>query len=221
MLQSSYITTNKSSFLGWKNIIYYLILIGGSIGGIFYILQQGMKLQGPGQRLAANSNSITGWTEFQQTATQNLVHPLAILLLQIITIIVAAMAFGYVFRKLRQPAVIGEIIAGIVLGPSLLGHYFPGFSSFLFPQASLPNLQFLSQIGLILFMFVVGMELDLKVLKNKAYDAVVISHASIVIPFTFGMALSYFLYKSYAPPGVHFIAFSLFITTSDRFPDFN
>jgi Kef-type K+ transport system membrane component KefB len=75
--------------------------------------------------------------------------------------------FGWVFKKIGQPTVIGEIIAGIVLGPSLLGMYFPGFSAALFPVESLGNLKFLSQIGLILFMFVIGMELDIKVLKTK------------------------------------------------------
>lgn len=106
--------------------------------------------------------------------------------------------------------VIGEILAGIVLGPSLVGTYFPEFSNLLFPEASLGNLQFLSQIGLILFMFVVGMELDLKVLQNKAKEAVVISHASIVIPFTLGMVLAYFIYTQFAPDGVEFLSFALF-----------
>ena len=191
--------------------MFYLILIGGSMGAVFLILKAGNKLQQSRVLASPVSSSTLGWSDFKETAAQNLVHPLAILLLQIITIIIAAAALGYVFRKLRQPAVIGEIIAGIVLGPSLVGHYFPGFSNFLFPKASLPNLQFLSQIGLILFMFVVGMELDLKVLKNKAHEAIVISHASIVIPFTSGIGLAYYLYKSYAPAGVHFIAFAMFI----------
>jgi len=81
----------------------------------------------------------------------------------------------------------------------------------LFPVASLGNLQLLSQIGLILFMFVIGMELDLKVLKNKANDAVVISHASIVIPFALGIGLSYYIYYQFAPVGVEFLSFSLFM----------
>jgi Kef-type K+ transport system membrane component KefB len=130
---------------------------------------------------------------------------------QIITIIVVARFFGWMFRKIGQPTVIGEIIAGIVLGPSLLGMYFPEFSTALFPVDSLGNLQFLSQIGLILFMFVIGMELDLKVLKNKANDAVVISHASIVIPFALGVGLAYYIYYRFAPVGVEFLSFSLFM----------
>ena len=76
-----------------------------------------------------------------------------------------------------------------------MGLFFPEFTAFLFPTESLGNLQFLSQIGLILFMFIVGMEIDVNVLKNKAHDAVVISHASIIIPFSLGMGLAYFIYK--------------------------
>ena len=138
---------------------------------------------------------------------------MAILLLQIITIIIVARSFGWIFRKIGQPSVIGEIIAGIFLGPSVVGMYFPDYSAMLFPKESLGNLQFLSQIGLMLFMFVIGMELDLKVLKNKANDAVVISHASIVIPFALGMGLSYFIYQNtlFTPKGVDFLSFSLFM----------
>jgi Kef-type K+ transport system membrane component KefB len=98
-----------------------------------------------------------------------------------------------------------------VLGPSLLGMYFPEYSLSLFPTASLGNLQFLSQIGLILFMFVVGMELDLKILKNRANDAVVISHVSIVFPFALGIGLAFFVYQQFAPQGINFLSFSLFM----------
>ncbi len=132
-------------------------------------------------------------------------------MLQIITIIIVARVIGFLFKLIRQPMVIGEIAAGIILGPSLVGYYFPEFSGFLFPLQSLGNLQFLSQIGLILFMFIVGMELDLNVIRNKASDAVVISHASIVIPFAMGVGLAYFLYDELAPSNISFLAFSLFI----------
>jgi Kef-type K+ transport system membrane component KefB len=141
----------------------------------------------------------------------NLHHPLAILILQILSIIVAARIAGLLFTRIGQPTVIGEITAGIILGPSLLGLYFPEYSLFLFPVDSLGNLQFLSQVGLILFMFVVGMELDLKVLKTKAHEAVVISHASIVIPYTLGMGLAYFIYSEFAPPSVPYLSFGLFM----------
>jgi Kef-type K+ transport system membrane component KefB len=194
----------------FKNSLFYLLITGGFSVLIYWILIQG-KLLEMGRKIVVISSKNTQWSEFVLSMEQNLKHPLAILLGQIITIIIVARFFGWMFRKIGQPTVIGEIIAGIVLGPSLVGLYFPEFSAALFPIASLGNLQFLSQIGLILFMFVIGMELDLKVLKNKANDAVVISHASIVIPFALGVGLAYYIYYRFAPPGVEFLSFSLFM----------
>ncbi|MBS7785849.1 cation:proton antiporter [Flavobacterium sp. CYK-55] len=193
-----------------KNTVFYFLVTGGFSVLIYWILTQG-KLLEAGRSIVHVNSKNTLWGEFVKSFMQNLHHPLAILLAQIITIIIVARLFGWVFRKIGQPSVIGEIIAGIVLGPSLLGMYLPEFSQVLFPAESLGNLQFLSQIGLILFMFVIGMELDLKVLKNKANDALVISHASIVIPFALGIGLAYYIYHRFAPVGVEFLAFSLFM----------
>ena len=164
-----------------------------------------------GRPISVPVSGKTQWSEFLTAMSNNLQHPLAILLAQIITLIFVARFFGWIFRKIGQPSVIGEMIAGIVLGPSLLGLYFPEYSATLFPKESLGNLQFLSQIGLILFMFVIGMELDLKALRNKANDAVVISHASIIIPFTLGVGLAYYIYYRFAPPHIEFASFALFI----------
>ena len=193
-----------------KNTIFYFAVTGGFTALIFWIVSKG-KLLEIGRNITASVSKESFFNQFLESITHNLSHPLAILLLQIITIIITARLFGWLFRKIGQPSVIGEIIAGIFLGPSVVGMYFPEYSSLLFPIASLGNLQFLSQIGLILFMFVIGMELDLKVLKNKANDAVVISHASIIIPFALGIGLSYFIYNKFAPPGVEFLSFSLFM----------
>ncbi len=194
----------------FKNSIFYVIVTGGFSALIYWILSQGKFLEAGRSIVVVNSNK-TQWSEFLTSLMHNVQHPLAILLAQIVTIIIVARFFGWMFRKIGQPSVIGEIIAGIVLGPSLVGMYFPEFSNALFPVASLGNLQFLSQIGLILFMFVIGMELDLKVLKNKANEALVISHASIIIPFALGIGLSYFIYYRFAPAGVEFLSFSLFM----------
>ncbi|WP_304197673.1 cation:proton antiporter [Flavobacterium alvei] len=193
-----------------RNTIFYFVITGGFSALIYWILALGKGLEVHKNFLrpvAENGH----WNDFIESMSQNLHHPLAILLAQIVTIIIVARFFGWVFRKIGQPSVIGEIIAGIVLGPSLLGLYFPEFSLALFPVDSLGNLQFLSQIGLILFMFVIGMELDLKVLQNRAKDAVVISHASIVIPFALGIGLAYFVYFRFAPEGVAFLPFALFM----------
>ena len=193
-----------------KNTIFYFVVTGGFTALMYWIIIKGKDLE-IGKTLAVSGSENNHWNDFLSSMELNLHHPLAILLAQIITIIVVARFFGWVFRKIGQPSVIGEIIAGIALGPSLLGLYFPEFSNALFPIASLGNLQFLSQIGLILFMFVIGMELDLKILKNRANEAVVISHASIIIPFTLGVGLAYFVYYKFAPEGVPFLAFALFM----------
>ncbi|KAF2341260.1 cation:proton antiporter [Flavobacterium tistrianum] len=193
-----------------KNSLFYVTIIGGFTALIYWVISKGAALE-VGRNIVKKSVESNHWKDFLHSMVDNLQHPLAILLAQIVTIILVARLFGWFFRKIGQPSVIGEMIAGIVLGPSLVGMYFPEFSAVLFPKESLGNLQFLSQIGLILFMFVIGMELDLKVLKNKAHDAVVISHASIVIPFALGLSLAYFIYEIYAPMGVEFSSFGLFM----------
>jgi Kef-type K+ transport system membrane component KefB len=194
----------------FKNSFFYIGVIGGFSVLIYWIILLGAKLEN-GRNIVIPKTEKSEWQNFIDSLVHNLEHPLAILLAQIVTIIFVARFFGWVCKKIGQPSVIGEIIAGIVLGPSLIGLYFPEFSNALFPAQSLGNLQFLSQIGLIFFMFVIGMELDLKVLKNKAHEAVVISHASIVIPFALGMGLAYFIYQSFAPEGVQFLSFGLFL----------
>ena len=193
-----------------RNTIFYFVVTGGFTALIYWIVGKGKDLE-IGKKFIQPVIENEHWQDFTTSLTLNLHHPLAILLAQIITIIVVARFFGWVFRKIGQPSVIGEIIAGIVLGPSLLGLYFPEISVDLFPVESLGNLQFLSQIGLILFMFVIGMELDLKVLQNRAKEAIVISHASIVIPFALGIGLAYFVYYKFAPEGVAFLPFALFM----------
>jgi len=194
----------------FKNLYFYVGVTSGSLALMYWVTLLGTKLE-KGRNIVTPSTGKTQWEEFIDSLVYNLEHPLAVLLAQIVTIIFVARFFGWVFKKIGQPTVIGEILAGIVLGPSLIGMYFPEFSAALFPVQSLGNLQFISQIGLILFMFIVGMELDLKVLKKKASDAVVISHASIVIPFALGMLLAYFIYEHFAPQGVQFLSFALFL----------
>lgn len=177
---------------------------------MYFFIIEGQTLEGKESIVAKTATGST-WDNFVESFKTNLHHPLALLLAQIVTIILVARLFGWICMKIKQPTVIGEMVAGIVLGPSLVGMYFPEFSAFLFPKESLGNLQFLSQIGLILFMYIVGMELDLSVLRKKAHDAVVISHASIIIPFALGIGLSYYIYQEFAPDGIQFTSFALFI----------
>lgn len=197
----------------FRNTFFYILVIGLFSFLIYRIISMGVNLQ-DGRAIVTNAQSQGALQDFVKSLFENLHHSVGLLLLQIIIIIIIARAFGWVFRKIGQPMVIGEILAGIVLGPSLLGAYLPEVSSFLFPQESLGNLSILSQIGLVLFMFVIGMELDLKLLRNKAHAAVVISHASIIIPFSLGVGLAYFIYTGYAPEHVQFSSFALFVGIS-------
>jgi Kef-type K+ transport system membrane component KefB len=102
-------------------------------------------------------------------------------------------------------------VAGILLGPSLLGWLWPAASGFLFPQPSLVLLRSLSEVGVCLFMFIVGLELDAGHLRQKAHTAVVVSHASITIPYAIGVITALFLFPNYAAPGASFPAFGLFM----------
>ena len=105
----------------------------------------------------------------------------------------------------------GEMVAGIALGPSVLGLIFPQAVAFLFPASSMTTLGVLSQIGVVLFMFIVGLELDIQHLREKASTAVMVSHASIIVPFLLGAALALALYSTLAPAGTSFAAFALFM----------
>lgn len=194
----------------FKNTFFYISTIGIFSVLMYWIVQRGKNLES-GREILVPYGHSSHWSEFMEFIATNIHHPLSILLAQIITIIVVARILGWICKKIGQPTVIGEIIAGILLGPSLVGSLLPGFSDALFPVSSLGNLQFLSQIGLILFMFMVGMELELKTLKNKAREAVLISHASIIIPFALGMILAYYIYGNFAPPNIQFLSFALFI----------
>lgn len=195
----------------YKNTLLYVTLIGSCSALMYWVVKQGASLEHNVVKVVSDKSVFEN---FYETLQHNLQNPLALLLAQIVTIVIVARAFGWFCKKIGQPSVIGEIIAGIALGPSFLGMHFPEFSHMLFPKESLGNLSFLSQIGLILFMFVIGMELDLKVLKNKAHDAVLISHSSIIIPFALGMTLAYFIFTSFAPDGVEFLSFGLFLGIS-------
>jgi len=138
---------------------------------------------------------------------------LARLFLQLFVIIAVSRAVGKQFTRIGLPAVVGEMTAGILLGPSLFGWLAPGAFAFVFPADSLGALQLLSQAGICLFMFAVGMELDLQQVRSSARTAVVVSQASIVVPFLFGVGLAYFLYDL-AGPRATFIGFALFMGIS-------
>ncbi|HET7461360.1 MAG TPA: cation:proton antiporter [Longimicrobium sp.] len=136
---------------------------------------------------------------------------LGLLLVQIAVVVIAARVVGLLFRHIRQPQVMGEMVAGILLGPSFLGMVAPGLSARLFPAASLGFLHSISQVGLLVFMFLVGLELNPRLLRGRGHTAVVTSHASIVVPFFLGSLLSLHLYPRLSDASVTFTGFALFM----------
>ncbi|MFN7950420.1 MAG: cation:proton antiporter [bacterium] len=138
-------------------------------------------------------------------------HAVLTLLLQVGVILAVSRLVGLSFRRIQQPQVMGEMVAGILLGPSFFGWVAPALSAQLFPPASLSALQALSQTGLVLFMFLVGVELDPKLLRGRGETAVLTSHASIVAPFFLGSALALYLYPRLSDDSVHFTGFALFM----------
>ena len=134
-----------------------------------------------------------------------------LLILQIGTILIVARFVGWLFGKLHQPRVVGEMLAGILLGPSLLGWLAPNISSDLFPPDSLGHLNSLSLVGLLIFMFLVGLELDLRQLRALGRAAVVTSQVSIIVPFILGSAFAVYLYPRLSDPSVSFTGFALFM----------
>jgi Kef-type K+ transport system membrane component KefB len=136
------------------------------------------------------------------------------LLLQVGVILAAARTLGWIFRKVHQPQVLGEMAAGILLGPSLLGWVAPGLSAAIFPAESLGFLNALSQLGLLMFMFLIGLELDPKLIRGRTQAAVIVSNASIVASFLLGTILALYLYPRLSDDSVSFTHFSLFLGTA-------
>jgi Kef-type K+ transport system membrane component KefB len=153
-------------------------------------------------------------TEFISAFPDLLKEPQVLFLLQLLIIITIAKLTGFLLSKAGQPAVVGEIAAGILLGPSLLGAVLPEFSAVLFPAESLTGLHYLSQIGLILFMFIVGLELDLNDLKGEAKTIALISFFSIAVPFGCGVFTGYKLFHLFTPEHHTMTSFALFMGIS-------
>ena len=197
-----------------KSVAFYvtIILVFGSL--MYLVAKEGESQQitnAISSSYDSPKNLSEGFVLFRGLLLENIKSSLGILLLQIIAILVTCRIFGWLFKKIGQPTVIGEILAGIVLGPSVLGNISPEASAFLFPIESLGNITILSQFGLILFMFAIGMELNLTEIRQKLNETILISHTSTIVPFFFGMLTAYFVYEKYADKSIPFLSFALFI----------
>lgn len=198
-----------------------MLLVTGLV--IAAVLHFGATLPAPtdtgsGKALAAASAHATATpadgSALSAMATNlraNLNHPLSHLFVQLLVVITAARLMGLLFTRMGQPAVVGEMLAGILLGPSLFGWVAPEMFGFVFPADSLGTLRLMSQVGVCLFMFAVGMDFNASHVRSKAHAAVAVSHASIVVPYMLGVLLAYFLFSDLAATGAGFTAFALFM----------
>jgi len=132
-------------------------------------------------------------------------------LLALTAVVVVGRLLGRVFRAIGQPAVIGEVVGGIVLGPSLLGLIAPDLSQFILPPTVAPFLGVIAQLGVIIYMFLVGVDLNPGLLRGQVRATVAIAQASIAVPFALGAALALYLYPRFATIGVPFTNFALFL----------
>jgi Kef-type K+ transport system membrane component KefB/nucleotide-binding universal stress UspA family protein len=184
-----------------RTTLLYLALVVLPIFGVLAILGVGEGITPPpaiGGEWTVDTAGVAG-------------SSVLLLILQIAVILIAARLVGMAFRWIGQPQVVGEMVAGILLGPSLLGWVAPGAFALLFPPESLPALNSLSQIGLVLFMFLVGVEFDPALLRGRGNAAVITSHVSIVAPFLLGALLALGLYPRLSDASVSFTGFALFM----------
>jgi len=183
----------------------YAGLVGLPVIGILVALRIGAWLEAP---------VLAGLSAGRQGAAAGGDTNLAWLLLSVAVLVACARLAGIAARAIGQPQVMGEMAMGIALGPSLLGWAAPAVSATLFPPGNHAHLNTLSQLGLLLFMFLVGLEFDLKRLRHLGHTAVLASHASITLPMLLGVLLALYLYPRLSHAGVQFHEFALFMGTA-------
>ncbi|MDQ1444889.1 MAG: hypothetical protein QOI20_1353 [Acidimicrobiaceae bacterium] len=188
-----------------RALALYAVMIFGGLALLQVVLGLGRGLHGPRPQ---GDTDIAGGGH---TSTEAIVWKL---LLAAAVIIVVARLVGALFNRINQPQVVGEIVAGIVLGPSLLGNIWPQATTFLFSPKVLPFIDVLAQIGLIFFMFLIGLELDVRLLKGRGHAAATVSHVSIIGPFLLGSVLALFLFPVLGSGRGQFTEFALFMGAS-------
>ena len=185
--------------------VVYAALVGLPVLGVLGVLRAGAGRSAEGHAGFRPETAIPAIAGMPDIPT---------LLLQIGAILLAARLTGKLFRRFGQPQVVGEMAAGLLLGPSVLGWLLPAVSARLFPADSLGFLYSLCQVGLVLFMFLVGVEIDPQFLRDRGHVAIVTSHASILAPFFLGTLLALSLYPRFSGPEVPFASFALFLGTA-------
>lgn len=134
--------------------------------------------------------------------------------IQLIIILIVVQVFGYLCQFIGQPRVIGEVLAGLALGPTLLGAVVPRFEATVFTGSTLPTLQTLGDIGLVLYMFSLGTHMDTHAMLKHGRKATVVSLSGVLLPLTMGAVLAFFLYPEFAGPKANLVSFMLLVGTA-------
>jgi Kef-type K+ transport system membrane component KefB len=195
-------STESREWSTWQIVATYVVVAIVFIGMILAVLNYGDRLM---PAAAAATETATA------PAAAHALSPLYHVLLALVSILLLGRWIGKVFVHFGQPRVIGEMVAGIMLGPSLLGQISPEVQQFILPANVSPYLKIIADIGVILYMFLVGLELNAGLIRSKAHATIAISHTSILVPFLLGTILALWLYPHYAPGGKPFISFALFM----------
>ena len=188
-----------------KMILIYATMLIAAAAAFLWIRSAGKGLIAP---------SALNLGRFGKHGPAQNVGVLTHVLLALVVIVLCARGLGAVFRRLNQPPVIGEMIAGILLGPSLLGQILPAVSAYILPSQIAPYLSVLANLGVILYMFLVGTELNTDLLRERTHASVATSHASIIVPFLLGSGLALWLYPIFSAGDVRFVVFALFMGVS-------
>ena len=201
----------------WSGVLYALSIVAAVLA-FGLIRRHGETLTPPAaeKTIVAGEHSPveTSPVASRPDATAAEEHPLLRVLLALTAVIVVGRVLGAVLERFEQPPVIGEVLAGIMLGPSLLGAVAPQAAAFLLPESITPHLQLVAQLGVILYMFTVGLELDTSALRRLGKAAVAISHAGIVAPFLLGALLALASYTTLSRADVPFTVYALFLGVS-------
>ena len=189
--------------------MFYVLLLVGAIASFWWIQRVGQDLKAPAMTTTSTLTVVS-----KSGGVDVVVHVLATLA----AVIAMGNLFAWGLRRFHQPAVIGEVIAGIVLGPSILGTCFPDAMHCLIPDSAtdphglvVSSLKTIAQVGVVLYMFIVGLELNLQKVGRQAKAAIAISHASIVVPFVLGALMALWLYPILSTSDVPFTSFALFL----------
>jgi K+:H+ antiporter len=180
----------------------YGAIMAGAFACFWIIRSYGQSLDAP-----AVATTLARSAAAAEPAVNILWH----LLIALASVILVGRFLGACFRRIGQPPVMGEVIGGIVLGPSVLGALSPAAFTFILAPTVTPYLGVVAQLGVVLYMFLVGLELKADHVRGRLPATIAISHVSIVVPFVLGAALALYLYPRFSAADVPFTSFSLFL----------